>query len=94
MQVQTLDPEPAVERFDVRIIRGFSRPGEVQDTPVVIRPHVEHLRNECTAVVHLNPLGQPSQGDHMVHGRDHIGALQSVIERNGRTFSSIIIHYR
>ena len=67
VSVQALGPEPAIERFDKRIVRWLSRPGEVQRHAVGIGPEVEIARDELRSLVDTDrprdsrPVSRPAQ---------------------------------
>ena len=51
MGVQALGPEPSVEGFDLGVVRGLARPGEVERDALGIGPQVEVSGDELGAVV-------------------------------------------
>ena len=54
MLVQALLTKPTVERFNIRIVRRFSRSAEIQFHFIEVSPPVQALRDELWAVVHTN----------------------------------------
>ena len=56
MRVQTLRPELAIEGLNERVIRGFTRPGQVQRHPMGIGPQIEVAADELGALVNRNRL--------------------------------------
>ena len=56
MSVQAFIPEAAVERLYQGVISWFSRPGKVQDNPVLVGPFVQCLRDEFAAIINLVSL--------------------------------------
>jgi hypothetical protein len=54
--IQALVTKPSIERLDHRIIRGLSRPAEVELHAVEVGPQIQAPRDELRAVVHSNAL--------------------------------------
>jgi len=54
VSVQTLRPKATIERFDVRIIRGFSGPREVEGDATLVSPQIQIARYELSALVNAN----------------------------------------
>ena len=56
--IETLRPDPTVERFSKRIVRGFARPAEVEHDIVLVIPRLSdqnpwaHFRNPMDMMRH------------------------------------------
>src|SRR5688572_23323784 len=51
MDVQTLVPQPSVERLDHPVLDRLPRSNEIEPNPVLVTPLVEHLRREFRSVI-------------------------------------------
>ena len=51
VHVQTLIPQPAIKRFDERVLDGFARPDEIKLHAATIRPVLEGPRLKLRAVI-------------------------------------------
>lgn len=58
VHVQAFIAQATVERFDERIVRRLTGPGEVHRHPVIVGPLVQADRDELRPVVGLNPAWQ------------------------------------
>ena len=63
-----------VERFDMRVVRGFSRPCEIELHAAVERPCFQRFRHELRAVIDRNRGRIALLGADRLQGRDDITA--------------------
>lgn len=77
MRVQPLVAQPPVERFDVRVIGWFARPGEIDPRAVHISPHVQRAPHELRAVVTEDRLSQAAQCCHELEPHNGVFTLQA-----------------
>ena len=64
--VQALVTKPSVERLDHRIIRGLSRPAEVELHTVEVGPKIQAPRDELGPVIDSNTLRLFTLGTHLL----------------------------
>ena len=94
LPIQTLVPQPAVERFDVRILHGFARSDEVELDAPLIRPVFEGARHEFGAVVDRDrPGGHATAEGPLQHG-PHILAGEPKPALQDRTLATPLIDHR
>ena len=85
MRVQAFVPEPPVEGFHERVVRGLARPTEVQGHPIYICPMVEGAGDELRPIVHPDlcrrtaPLEQQP-----IHDIDNLFALDPLVSMDGK----------
>src|SRR5262245_31720622 len=78
MHVQAFFPEPTVERFDGRIVRGPAATAEVEYDAVRVRPPVHRGADELTAVIAVDALRQAPLEAQTRQRRDDIPATEPV----------------
>lgn len=94
VQVQTFIPKATVERLNMRVIRGFARPGEVQRNPVIVGSLVNDFGNKLTAIIDLNSLWQlPDTDHHPSKYSPDIVTFYRLICVDSQAFSTKIIDY-
>ena len=74
MHVQALVAQAPVERFDMRVVRGFSRPCEIELHAALERPCFQRFRHELRAVIDRNRGRIALLGADRLQGRDDITA--------------------
>lgn len=86
--VQALGTEQPVERLDQPIIlRGLSRPAEVQSNTVEIRPQVDPLAREIAPVINPDLLRQ----DDSIQHPGHIVAVEPLVHPDRQTLACDVI---
>jgi hypothetical protein len=92
--IQALLPETAGERFDEGIIRGLSRPGEVQDDAVGLGPQVNLFGDKLRAIVQPDAFRHPILGHRLLESRDHVVTPVAEAYPDKGTNTANVIHYR
>jgi len=89
--IQALIAELPVEALDERVLHGLAGPDEVEPDPHAVGPGIQGLAHELRTVVHDDPIGLASLGDHAVQHPHNTLARQGRIDLDCRTLSAEII---
>ena len=76
MHVQTLVAQATIERFDMGVVGGFSRPREIELHAAIKRPRFEGFRHELRPVIDGDRDGQSRHGRRAFKGRNDIAPRQ------------------
>jgi len=72
MRVQALGPEPAVKRFDERVVRRLAWPGEVERDASLVGPEIEIPGDELRAQIDADGLRITCLSAHPLECVDHV----------------------
>jgi hypothetical protein len=92
IRVQAFFPQPAVERFHVRVVGRLSWSAEIQRYSVSVSPSVQSFRNEFRAVVHANRFRHASLGHDPFQYRRNLLPLDALAHSNRQTFACEVIN--
>jgi hypothetical protein len=90
--IQTLQPEPGVERLDIGVVRGLAGTAEVKFDVIPVSPEIDILGDELRAVVNLNRsrlsmfFGNPFENLGDLHTPDPLGHM------DGQALTGMVVH--
>jgi hypothetical protein len=89
--VQALVTKPSIERLDHRIIRGLSRPAEVELHAIEVRPQIQAPRDELGPVIDSNALRLTAIGGDLLQDTYDIVSGQSLADLDRQALTAIVI---
>lgn len=92
VRVQTFVAQPAVEAFDVGILRGLAWLDELQLYPALFAPSGKRTSAKLRSVVHHNRLRQSALTRHPIQHTAHSQPAQRSVDFDSRTFPRAIVH--
>ena len=87
VHVQAFVSEPAIERFDCGVVRGFTPTAEVQDDAVGIGSQVHRRTDELRPVIAIDPLRQAALEPQALERGRHIVAAQASTDVDRQAFA-------
>jgi hypothetical protein len=93
MLIETLLPEPRVERFDQCIVCRSTRSTEIQLDLVPVRPAIEVLRDKLRSIVHLDPFRKSVCPGDAFQSCHHVNTSDLGVRLEGQTLACVVLHY-
>src|SRR4030095_11872377 len=90
--VQPSVAQPAVEAFDVGILRGLAWLNELQSYPALFTPGGQRSTTKLRAVIQHYRFRQPALARHPIQHSTHTQSAQRGIDLDRRTFPRVIVH--